>query len=423
MPARPPLLPPEEALSTLTRGARVVAGPGCGTPVTTLRALGRLAAERDLRPHLRSGLLLDYPFLEALSAGRMRYDTWHVMGEVRGLVDQGLASYLPARASEVPAIVDAWAPDAALVRISPPDRHGYCSLGPSASYTLPAVMAAPLVIGEVDERLPRTLGNSTFHVSRLTALVESQDATPEYPGARLDPVSRRIADLVLALLPESPTLQLGIGAVPEALVAALAASPGSTFRFAGMGCDAMIPLFESGAIPAGAVLPAPGVFAAELMGTSRLMEYADQHPGIGVFPSGSSHHAPGLGLRDAFVSINSALEVDLWGQVNAEVARGRQYAGVGGSADFFEAAHISAGGLRIIALPATTSAGHSRIVRRLGTDGVVTIPRHTADIVVTEHGVARLAGATLAERAERLVAIADPNARDELADGLSTALP
>lgn len=422
MVTHPSLLGPEEALAHLSRGARVVAGPGCGTPVTLLRALGRAAEERELRPHLRSGLLLDYPFLDALAAGRLRYDTWHVMGEVRPLVEQGLAGYLPARASAVPDMLRSWVPDVALVRVSPPDRHGYCSLGPSASYTLPAVMTARMVVGELDERLPRTLGQSSFHVSRLFALVESQDSTPDYPGARLDDVSRQIAATVLALLPPRATLQVGIGAVPEALVHALGAGADSSLRFAGMGCDAMIPLLENGTISRDAIVPSPGIHAAELMGSRTLMEYADQHPGIGVFPSTSSHNAPYLGSLGTFVSINSALEVDLWGQVNAEVARGRQLAGVGGSTDFFEAAYNSPGGRRIIALPATTSGGASRIVPRLGVESVVTVPRQMADVVVTEHGAAELSGCTLAERAERLVAIADPSVRDELADSLSTLL-
>ncbi len=416
---RPPTLTPAEAISRLvTRNARVVAGPGCGTPVTLLRELGRAAIETETRPHLRSGLLLAYPFLDALTGGHLRYDTWHVMGDVRPLVDQGLADYLPVRASEVPDLLGSWAPDVALVRMTPPDRHGYCSLGPSASYTLPAVLTARTVIGEVDELLPRTMGQNTFHVSRLAALVTSQDPTPEYPGARLNESSRQIARSVLDLLPSNPTLQLGIGAVPEALIEALADQPESSLRFCGMGCDAMIPLFEEHKISPDALVPTPGVYAAELMGTRRLMEFADQHPGIGLFPSSSSHHAPFLGSQDRFVSINSALEVDLLGQVNAEVRQGRQYAGVGGSTDFFEAAYNSRGGRRIIVLPAATSSGASRIVPRLGTGSVVSVPRQMADLIVTEYGTADLSGCTLNERAERLIAIAPPPARDRLANGL-----
>lgn len=418
----PPVLSADEAMASLAKEVRVVAGPGCGTPVTLLRALGRAALERDLAPHLRSGLLLDYPFLDAVATGHMRYDTWHVMGEVRAQVEQGLAGYLPVRASAVPGLLRNWTPDVTLVRVSPPDRHGYCSLGPSASYTLPAVMTAPIVIGELDERLPRTLGQSSFHVSRLSALVPSEDPTPEYPGARLDDVSRKIAATVLELVPRQVTLQVGIGAVPEALVHALESGRGWSLRFVGMGCDAMIPLFENGAISPDAILPRPGIYAAELMGSRTLMEYADRHPGIGVFPSTSSHDAPHLGSLGNFVSINSALEVDLWGQVNAEVAQGRQLAGVGGSTDYFEAAYNSDGGRRIIALPATTSRGASRIVAKLGADSVVTVPRQMADVVVTEYGAAELAGCTLVERAERLVAIADPTARDQLADSLPRLL-
>ena len=411
-----PIMDAAAAISLLPRQARVVAGPGCGAPVTLLRELGRQALELDRAPHLRSGLLLSYPFAEAVAERAMRYDTWHVMGAARKLVESGAADYLPVRASEVPDMLEAWRPDAALVRVTPPDRHGYCSLGPSASYPLPAADFSRTVIGEIDETLPRTLGQTTIHVSAFSALVDSSDPTPQYPGAPLDVISTAIAQSLLEILPSNSTLQLGIGAVPEALIAALADHTGSKYRFAGMGCDAMVTLFENGTIPRSALLPSPGVQAAELMGSSILMEYADLHPGIGVYPSGTSHNPVPLGASERFISINSALEVDLWGQVNAEAIQGRQLSGVGGSSDFFEAAFNSTGGRRVIALPATTSSGASRIVPRLASSSVVTVPRQMADVIVTEHGVADLRGRTLSERAEILIAIAAPEARGALSD-------
>ncbi|MBS4754545.1 hypothetical protein KG112_17180 [Nocardioides sp. zg-ZUI104] len=407
------------AISRLPRRARVVAGPGCGGPISLLRELGRQALEGDTEPHLRSGLQLVYPFGEAVTAGAMRYDTWHVMGPVRKWVEAGRADYLPIRASQVPSVLQAWDPDALLVRVTPPDRHGYCSLGPSSSYPLPVARWARTVIGEIDESLPRTLGQSTLHVSSFAALVESTDPTPSYAGAELDEVSTAIARSVREILPPKPTLQLGIGAVPEALVASLADAARGELRFAGMGCDAMVALFENGVISPHALLPTPGVRAAELMGSPLLMEYADLHPGIGVYPSGLSHHPVPLGELDRFVSINSALEVDLWGQVNAEAIGGRQLSGVGGSSDFFEAAYNSDGGRRVIALPATTPTGTSRIVPRLDAGSVATVPRQMADLVVTEHGVADLRGRTLTERAEALVGIAAPEARDQLSNELA----
>lgn len=411
----------DSAISLLPRHARVVAGPGCGGPISLLRELGRQALEHDTAPHLRSGLQLEYPFGEAVRAGKMRYDTWHVMGPARAWVEEGTADYLPLRASEVPSHLESWAPDAALVRVTPPDRHGFCSLGPSASYTMPAARQARMVIGEIDEKLPRTFGENTIHMSAFAALVESSDPTPQYRGARLDDVSVAITESLLTALPPQPTLQLGIGAVPEALVEALAANADGEFRFAGMACDAMVPLFEKGIIPRDALLPHPGVKAAELMGSSLLMEYADLHPGIGVYPSSASHHPVPLGEIERFVSINSALEVDLWGQVNAESVNGRQLAGVGGSSDFFEAAYNSPGGRRIIALPATTSSGTSRIVPRLPAGSATTVTRQMADMIVTEHGVADLRGRTLRERAELLIQIAAPDSRDQLTDDLTSA--
>ncbi|WP_048893601.1 acetyl-CoA hydrolase/transferase family protein [Mycobacterium heckeshornense] len=403
-------LDPVAALALAGDGTHLVAAPGCGAPTTLLHAVNTEAPGR--RWTLSSGLLVgEYPFLGAVHTGDLRYRTWHVMAPVSDLVADGVADFVPVRASRVAALLEAHRVDVALVRITPPDRHGYCSLGPSAGYSLDALRLARVRIGEVDPDLPWTFGNTTVHDSIFDAFIDTAADTPQYSSARPSAVSNRIAENIVNLLPRNPTLQIGIGSIPEAVVNTLADADLGEVRFTGMATDEMVDLFERGVIPADHDVPA--IVSPELMGTQRLMRFADRNPAVGVYPSSTAHNAAILGRTPRLVSINTAIEVDLSGQVNSEVLRGRQISGVGGSLDFVDAAARSAGGLRVIALPSTTPDGsRSRIVNSIGT---VTIPRSMVDTVVTEHGVAHLDGKTSAERAEALIAIAHPDHRDSLA--------
>lgn len=410
----PTTLRPEAALRLLPAGAAVVAAPGCGTPETLLEALGSTA---DLlgRPTLYSGLQLGaYPFLDAAAAGHLAYRTWHPYGPARAALSPGRVDYVPARASAVPDLLDQWGTSVALVRVSPPDRHGWCSLGPSASYVCHAVERAALVLAEVDPLTPRTTGDSMVHVSRFAALVETAAAPCHFPAARRDETSDRVAAHVLELLPPEPTLQLGIGAVPEALTAYLGESDVPGVRLVGMGNDAMVDLFARGVLRVDDRDPRPAVCAAELMGTQLLMDLAHENPAIVMRDSRYAHTPSYLSRIPRLVAVNSAIEVDLHGQVSAELVGARQVSGIGGSADFVESGFGSAGGLSVIALTSTSPDGrHSRIVPRLGSD-VVTLARHTPDVVVTEYGAAWLRGRTVHERAEALASVAHPDHRAAL---------
>lgn len=403
-----------DAVRRIAPGASIVAAPGCGTPETLLTALGEHADGLG-RPTLYSGLQLGaYPFLPAAAAGHLRYRTWHPYGPARAALEPGKVDYVPARGSAVPALLDEWATSVALVRVSPPDRNGWCSLGPSASYVCHAVARAGLVLAEVDEQTPRTTGDSMVHVSQLDVLVDADTPACYFPAAPRDATSDRVAEHVLGLLPEAPTLQLGIGAVPEALTAFLAGSDLGAVRFVGMANDAMVPLFERGILRWSDIGDRPAISAAELMGTRTLMDFADGNPSIVMRDSRISHAPRALAAIPRLVAINSAVEVDLAGQVGSELVGRRQVSGIGGSADFVEAGFGSDGGLSVIALSSTTPDGrHSRIVRRLGAD-VVSLARHTPDVVVTEHGIAWLRGRTEAERTEALVAVAHPDHRAQL---------
>ncbi|WP_185996681.1 acetyl-CoA hydrolase/transferase family protein [Nocardioides campestrisoli] len=407
-------LPIEAAMDLLPPGARIVAAPGCGTPETLLTAL---ADRADLlgSPTLYSGLQLGtYPFLAAAAEGHLRHVTWHPYGPARKALAPGQVEYVPARASAVPGLLDTWRTDAAFVRVSPPDRHGYCSLGPSASYVRHAVRRASVVLAEVDPLVPRTTGDSMLHVSQLDALVDATTPPCTFPSAVRDEQSDRVAAHILPLLPDRPVLQLGIGSVPESVTAALGDSGLRGVRIVGMANDAMVDLFDRGVLSVTDLDPAPAVLAAELMGTRLLMERAHDNPAIVLRESTVSHSPRSLGSLDRLVSINGAVEVDLLGQVNSEMVGPRQISGVGGSMDFVESGFASVGGLTVVAVAAAGPDGrHSRIVRRLGAD-VVTLPRHTVDVVVTEYGVADLRGLSEPERAEALVEIAHPDHRAAL---------
>ncbi|HWX09943.1 MAG TPA: acetyl-CoA hydrolase/transferase C-terminal domain-containing protein, partial [Gaiellaceae bacterium] len=390
----------------------IVASPGCGAPNSLFDAIAKnpLAIEGST---LYSGLLLgDYPFLPAVEEGLLRYATWHVMPAVRDLVASGVVPFHPVRASQVPALLRDLKVDTALIRVAPPDRHGFCNLGPSVSYPIGAVRLANLVVAEFDETAPRVYGEAAVHVSEIDVAIDAFMPMSEYRRAEGDETSRAIARHILELLPESPVVQIGIGSIPEALLDELRAAGRGDLRFAGMAVDGIADLYDSGLLARAPLHPYPPVVAAELMGSARLMEFADGNPVIGNFSTGIAIDGRTLGQFDRFVSINSAVEVDRYGQVNSEWASGRQLSGVGGSVDFFEAAANSSGGCRILAMAAANVRdASSKIVGALKEGVPVTIPRHSVDYVVTEFGVARLDTASVRERADRLAEVAAPDHR------------
>lgn len=391
-------VPVSAAFQGVSPGSRILAAPCCGTPETLLEELGQYAQRTDgLR--LTTGLTFgSFPHQRAVRAGQLRYRTWHPSGVGCELVRIGLAEYLPLRASDVRAVITGNV-DVLLLRISPPDRDGWCSTGPTASFTRAAVETARLVIAEIDPDLPRTSGDSRVHVSEIGRLVTAEDPTPYYPGpSRTDPRMAVIAEHVAGLIPEGATVQLGLGAVTEA-VGELLGRRGDPFgiRVLGMITEQMIPLVEASNGTAVAV---------ELMGGPKLMAWAHRNSRVEMTSSDRVHDPVFLSKIGTFVSVNSAASVDLTGQVVSDAIGGRVVSGIDGSADFFEGAHLSGGGLRILALASTTARGLPAIVPEHPAGTQVTIPRHSVDVVVTEHGVAWLRGRTVGERREALLAIA-----------------
>lgn len=404
----------DEALARVAPGARVLANYCCGTPLTLLDGLAQRSRDAS-GIVLTAGLLLgDPPIDEAVRAGRLGVRSWHVNGQLRALARDGLVDYLPIRLSDFASTV---LPDidVVLVRVSPPDDRGRCNLGPSASFAPAAIAAAGLVIAEVANDVPWTTGDTVIDVADIDVFVRSEHPMPEHPAATTDDVSRAIAQRVLDLVPDGATLQLGIGTITEALAPLLAERAASKgWGLVGLVTESMIPIVD--AIAAAGRGP---VLTIELMGGPALMRWADRNPALEMRGSAVLHDPLRLAAIPSLVSINSAVAVDLMGQVVAESVGGAVIAGVGGSADFAEGAHLSPGGLRVIALPSTTARGGSRIIATHDPRDAITAPHHSVDVVVTEHGIAWLRGRTRSERADALRAVAAPEHRP----GLRAARP
>ena len=333
--------------------------------------------------------------------------------------------FVPARYFETVSLFaagGAWAPDAVLVHAAPPDRGGFLSLGVSVSYPLPAARRAPLVIAQVNPRMPRTLGNAFLHRSQIDCWVEVDHPLVEYPPTPVGAVERTIAGHVAELIPDGATIQVGVGSIPQAIMEALRDK--RDLGVHSLLVEHMLPLLEAGVITNARKRLHPGrMDVGEIMGTRRLFDWSHENPLINMEPSDLTHDPQLIGALGNFVSVNSALEVDLLGQVNAESVDGRQVTGIGGQFDFVLGASRASGGRSIIALPSTAAGGaRSRIVRRLAAGARVTTPRYLADYVVTEYGTARLRGLGDAERARELARVAHPAWRDSL-EGKRAALP
>lgn len=405
-----------EAVGTLEPATAVLLPPGAGGASAIEREIAG-QADRLRGLDVYSGLLLsDYPFLRE----GIRYTTWHVMPPVRRAVAEGTVRFLPIRGSQVSHLFRSGRLplDVAVVHVSPPDGDGLCSLGTSTSYPLTLARSAPAVIAQVNPRMPRVAGDASLHISEIDWLTEVDEPLGEHSRAAITPTAATIGDHLAALIPSGATLQVGIGAIPEALLANLCNSDVGDLRIYGMGVDAIVALAEAGRLRSGDD-GRPSALCAELMGTTTLFDYADGNPALEMHPFDTILDPAHIAGFEGFVSVNSAVQVDLMGQANVEHLAGDQLSGVGGGFDFAQGAWIAPGGKSIIAMPSTNRRGDvSRIVARLDPDTPVAVPRHFTEYVVTEHGVADLAGLGLRERAEALIAVAAPQFRDELADSV-----
>jgi 4-hydroxybutyrate CoA-transferase len=404
------------AVERLRPGMKVLIPPGCGEPTALLT---EICAQSDRLRDLTvlGGIQLgDFGYAQPEHAA-LRAAVWQMSPRLTEARRRGRVEFVPVRYFDLMTEFvrgGHWAPDCVIVHTAPPDASGYLSLGVAVGVALPAARTAPLVIAQVNPNMPRTRGNCWLHTSQIDAWVDVDQPLLEYPPPVVGDIERAIGRHVAGLVPDGATVQVGIGAIPQAVLEALDGHRDLALH--SLLVDAGVGLVERGVVTCAAKRLHRGrMDIAEAMGTRRVFDFVRDNDRVNMESSELVHDPDVIAQLDRFVAINSALEIDLTGQVTAETLGGRQIAGIGGQFDFVLGASRSRGGAAIIALPSTSRDGEmSRIVARLGSGAAVTTPRYLADWVVTEHGTAKLKGRGERERAAALIAVAHPRFREEL---------
>jgi acyl-CoA hydrolase len=405
---------PSEAIAELPRSGRIAIGANAGEPKLLVEELARQAPRFE---GLEVTELLSMRWSTALvtpeARGHIRVNALFIGAAVREAVQQGEADYTPIFLSEIPALFKPGGVlplDAALVAVSPPDPHGYCSLGVSVDVMRSAVDNAKVVIAQINPRMPRTWGASFVHVSRIHKAVVADTPLVTLPPEPSDPVQDRIGAYVAELIEDGCTLQTGIGGIPNAVLSRLGDRKNLGFHTE-MFSDGVVELVQKGVVT-GAHKPLwPGkIVSSFLLGSDALYRFAHDNPGVEV-----TNDPWIIARHPKFVAINSALCVDLTGQVNADSIGTRFYSGIGGQVDFLRGAARSEGGRPIIALPSTAKNGTlSRIVPLLAPGAGVVTSRGDVHHLVTEWGRVNLHGLNIRQRARALISIAHPRFREEL---------
>ena len=405
----------DQALQILQPGDRLFIGSACGTPQKLVQALADCPTEDVEITHLLT--LGVAPYAQEKLASRYRANAFFISANVRPAVWEGRADYTPIFLSEIPELLRSGRLpiDVALIHVTPPDEHGFCSFGVSVDITKPAAEAARHVIAEVNPQMPRTLGNSFIHVDQIDALVENDAPLYEFitPGA--SEAARRIAKNVADLVEDGSTIQVGYGGIPNALLSYLNDKKDlgvHTEVFS----DSTIDLIEAGVINNRKKTLHPGkVIASFAMGSERLFRYIDNNPMFEFHPVDYTNDPFVISQNEKMVSINSALEVDLTGQVCADSIGFQFYSGIGGQVDFVRGAARSKDGKAVIVLRSTRDDDKfSRIMPTLTEGAGVVTSRGDVHYVVTEWGVAYLHGKSIRDRALALISIAHPKFRSEL---------
>jgi acyl-CoA hydrolase/GNAT superfamily N-acetyltransferase len=415
---RDKLIDPEEAIAKIKRGSRVFIGTGCGEPQELIRTMMGHAGMQDIAIYqMLSNTLSQYIEDEAFHR-RFFLKLFFISQSMRKAAFEGKIDYVPAYLSQIPRLFASQriGVDAALVQVSPPDKFGYCSLGVSVDITRAAVENARMVIAQVNARAPRTWGDSFVHVDDIDWLVAHDEPLVEsLPTVKDNEVSRRIGHYVSQLIDDGATLQVGFGTLPHAILKHLDGKKdlGLHTQFVS---DAFLPLFEKKVITNKRKSLLPGRAVTSLcLGSEKLFDYVHNNPAF-YFRSSEFVNDPSVIARnDNLVSISSALEVDLTGQVCSDSMGYLFYSGIGDQVDFLRGSAMSRGGFSIIALPSTAQNGKfSRIVSHLSEGAGVATTRGDVNFVVTEYGIAELSGKSIYQRVMELAQIAHPKFREEL---------
>ncbi len=407
----------EEAVQSIRSGDRVVVGHACGEPAALVEAMVARAPQlRDVEiVHMVAMGPAKYaqPGMEL----SFRHNALFVGGSTRKAVEEKRADYTPCFFSEIPRLFrNRILPvNVALIQVTPPDDEGFCSYGVSVDYTKVAAESAYVVIAQMNGFLPRT-GGARIHLDAINHIVEADRPVIELAPPAIGDEEKAIGENVASLIPDGATLQLGIGAIPDAVLLFLKDKKDLGIH-SEMFSDGVVALAESGVVTNRRKTINTGKFMATfLMGTKKLYDFVDNNPNVELQPVDYINDPVIIGQHENMVSINSALQFDLMGQVNAEMIGSRQFSGIGGQVDFVRGASRSPGGKSIIALPSTAAGGKiSRIRCELDRGAAVSTSRNDVHYVVTECGIAELRGKSLQERAKALIAISHPGFRDQLA--------
>lgn len=413
----PEFVSAEKAVSLIKSNDRVFIHSVAASPQVLIQAMVNRADELRNVDIVHLHTEGEAPYVQPQYRDNFRLSSFFIGPNVRKSTQEGLADYIPVFLSEIPILLrrNILPVDVAMVQVSPPDKHGFCSLGTSVDASLAAVEMAKYVIAQVNPRMPRTHGDGIVPVTHFTHLVEHEAPIYEKLPEEPDEIEQRIGQHVAGLVEDGATLQMGIGSIPNAVLAAL-----TTHKDLGihteMFSDGIIPLVEKGVINGKKKVVQRGkIVSTFLLGSQKLYDFVDDNPMVRLLDVGFVNDTATIRRNPKVTAINSAIEVDLTGQVCADSIGRKMYSGVGGQMDFVRGAALSEGGKPIIALPSVTGKGISRIVATLKEGAGVVTTRAHVHYVVTEYGVAYLYGKNLRQRAQALIDIAHPQFREELA--------
>jgi acyl-CoA hydrolase len=407
----------EKAVKAILPGHRVFVHGGAATPHYLLQKLVERASELWNVELVSTSLQGEVYFTDKKYQESFRLNSLFVSPNVREAVNDGRADYIPVFLSEIPQLFRRriLPLDVAMVQVSPPDKHGYCSLGTSVDAALAAVQSADYVIAQINPRMPRTLGDGIVHVRELDAIVWGEQELPEVASnVGISETSMRIGNHCAELVEDGATIQVGIGAVPDAVLASLTHHKQLGVHTE-MFSDGLLPLIELGVVTNEYKKKHRGKTVSSFMlGSRRLYDFVDDNPSVMMLGIDYVNDTAIIRTNPKMTAINSAIEIDITGQVCSDSIGSYHFSGVGGQMDFMRGAALAEGGKPIIAMPSTTSKGESRIVSFLKQGAGVVTTRAHAHYVVTEYGIAYLYGKNMRQRAKALIEIAHPNHREEL---------
>lgn len=405
----------EDAIGYIKSNYRVVLGHACGEPAALVKAMINNAENYKNVEIVHMVAMGDAEYCKEEMKDNFRHNSLFVGGSTKNAINVGRGDFTPTFFFEVPKLFRKTLPiDVALIQVSPPDEHGFVSLGISVDYTKSACEEAKIVIAQVNRFMPRTMGDSFIHVNDIDIFVECDEPIYELPKPVIGDIEKSIGRYCASLINDGDTLQLGIGAIPDAVLSFLYDKKDLGIH-SEMFANGVVELVKKGIITNKKKhLNKNKMVASFLMGTRELYDFVDNNPEVIMMPVDYVNNPVVIMQEDNIVSINSCVQVDLMGQVVSESIGKIQISGVGGQVDFVRGASMAKNGRSIIAMPSTVKGKVSKIVTKVDDYAAITTSRNDVDYIVTEYGIAHLKGETLRNRSKNLIKIAHPSYREDL---------